>query len=291
MSMTTEKNNACNFFIAYCEKVWDRIRYARAAGNRISEVTITENLLFDFWYASRKERLPVKLYEAKAERLNGNDLEMFIETSKGFLRLCCQAKMMSKRDNYPSVFHEVRGIPQIELLLNYASKVGGIPVYLLYNYTDDYRTINNLELATGIDAEHYGISCCSAQLLDFIVKIYAMFGKKMKAPYFKEMHPHMGKPFGEIICEALGDGNTLIDHFILNPKEYTLEYYQPEYFEDNDDWERVLPPAKIGFITPFEEKLTGTDRRKSDLQQPQYRPKYRLVITREPEQRGIRSIS
>ena len=75
----------CDFFIASSIKVWNRIRFVRSRNNRISGTTITENLLFDFWHAAETDRLRVKLYEAKKEYLNGNDFELFIETSKGFV--------------------------------------------------------------------------------------------------------------------------------------------------------------------------------------------------------------
>jgi hypothetical protein len=56
--------------------IWDRIPFSYSMGFRYSEVTITENLLFDIYkFNINNPSLAINIFEAKNEKANGNDLE------------------------------------------------------------------------------------------------------------------------------------------------------------------------------------------------------------------------
>ncbi|MBV5335244.1 MAG: hypothetical protein JZU49_05505, partial [Sulfuricurvum sp.] len=59
--------------------IWDRIPFSYQWGFKYSEVTITENLLFDIHRFANNSSMVINIYEAKNEKANGNDLELCLE--------------------------------------------------------------------------------------------------------------------------------------------------------------------------------------------------------------------
>jgi hypothetical protein len=114
--------NICDFFKEQSHLVWKRIEFARKLNLRISETTITEELLFRFWRGYYDKKNPIRIFEAKAEHKNGNDLEIFVKTLRGFILLVCQAKITDNKGTYKYFFHKVSGKLQIKLLSDYARK-------------------------------------------------------------------------------------------------------------------------------------------------------------------------
>lgn len=141
----SKSEDTLEFLYQYGSRIWERMRFARVRNQRISETTITENLIFDFWYQAKKDQLPVEIYEAKAEKQNGNDIEIFIETKQGYLLAAFQAKILSKKGKCPNISHKVDNAYQIDLLINYAKRKGGQACYLFYNYFDDEEYHDRLE--------------------------------------------------------------------------------------------------------------------------------------------------
>jgi hypothetical protein len=70
-----EKQDLYSFLQLYSVQTWNKIGFVRRKkGLKISETTITQNLIFDFWQLAAASKLPVELYESKNEKANGNDL-------------------------------------------------------------------------------------------------------------------------------------------------------------------------------------------------------------------------
>src|SRR5689334_16339205 len=115
-----EDFSPCHFFQLLSQYVWDRIGFARKANLRISEVSITEDLLYQFHVAYAHLNMPIRLFESKNEGKNGSDFEVLIKTPSGFVLFACQAKITYKTGNYKSFHHRVSGKKQIDLLLAYA---------------------------------------------------------------------------------------------------------------------------------------------------------------------------
>lgn len=141
--------------------VWRRILFSWQQESNTRETTITENLVFEFWQFAKFGKGVVSLYEFKKEHVRGNDLELMIETPKGYLLFPCQCKMISKQSKYPTIAHKVGKHYQVDLLVDYAKKHGGLPLYMFYNHSlslsqqmEQYESI--------ISEEEYGISVLGA---------------------------------------------------------------------------------------------------------------------------------
>ncbi|WP_303316592.1 hypothetical protein Q4Q34_07235 [Flavivirga abyssicola] len=75
--------------------VWNRIAFARSRkGFKIYETTITQDILHHLALASDISNHGMKLFEAKSEKANGNDIECYIKVNGGFLFFPIQAKLM-----------------------------------------------------------------------------------------------------------------------------------------------------------------------------------------------------
>jgi hypothetical protein len=85
-------NNFLNFFSV---SIWDRIKFTRKHnGLKIYETTITQNFLYQIKLSIPSNESCFHMFESKNEKTNGNDLEIFIETSKGYIFFPTQAKII-----------------------------------------------------------------------------------------------------------------------------------------------------------------------------------------------------
>lgn len=125
---------------------WDRIGFVdsqnrgrRAAGRPelpITEETITENMLVELAASGpfNSRRIPfVELWEAQYEPTEGNDLDLWVRYSFGWVHFMVQSKRLYENLRYKEIWHENRHGMQVDLLIN-ASNGKGIPLYLLYNH-------------------------------------------------------------------------------------------------------------------------------------------------------------
>jgi hypothetical protein len=87
----------------------------------------------------------IKVFEAADETANGNDLEIAVETGRGYVLLAAQAKMQFKDGRYPAISHRVGDRYQADLLLSYALKVQGWPIYILYKHDNDSHLPSRIE--------------------------------------------------------------------------------------------------------------------------------------------------
>lgn len=272
--------NVCHFFQLLSRDVWSRIAFARAMNLKISETTITENLLYNFYDYFEHYAVPVRLYESKEERRNGSDLEVLVETEQGYILLACQAKITYKTGNYAALHHEVGGLRQIDLLMDYAKLHGGIAHYLFYNCPPDFMlpaTIGEHE-----SIEDNGITHLEAQeLIEWMVTAKGT-RKRPPTPSYTTFHPTMAEPFHELICQLLSHkhaSKTILPATIRQD----ITYYNENQVNSEANWREVTSLATVGYV---QESIVfnGTDET-SDLQpttkEPEpkyYRPKFRLVI-------------
>ena len=66
----------------------------------MNEVTITQNLVREFWVDSRVFDLPIRIFESRNEKANGNDLEVLIETNLGYVMLPIQVKIIKENEEH-----------------------------------------------------------------------------------------------------------------------------------------------------------------------------------------------
>ena len=79
------------------------------------------------------------------ESTKGCDFEFWIgSNNKGWLRYAIQAKKITvSNGRYNSLSHKVAGKPQIDILESYSTANKAIPLYCLFNYSDQVGSINS----------------------------------------------------------------------------------------------------------------------------------------------------
>ena len=154
----------CNFLQLLAYDTWQRVEFGRTRnGFKVFETTITQNILYEFCvYTDIFPEIPMRIFEAVNEPLNGNDIELIIQTSQGYIIAPLQAKILYSSDDYKAMEHG----NQINDLITYAASVGGTPLYLLYNYCSDPMFKHSANLC-GIPftKEQFGCSLVSANYL------------------------------------------------------------------------------------------------------------------------------
>jgi len=282
----------CQFLYYHATYIWDKIGFSRRKGLRISETTITEGFVFDLWQYAERQKLGIEIYEATSERANGNDVEVFVELNNEYISLPCQAKIMDKSGRYAKIGHRVGAELQIDLLIDYAKKEGAIPGYLLYNHETDKHALAVLKLHRPDDLSHWGISWTPAMTIEDIYFYRTKTGSKKvkKLPVFASIHPSIGSPFADFVCQLLHDPEPwkteLLDYGKKNGYEVILK--SASSVRRGNDWEPWSPGAKIGYITQ------ANLGREMDLRAKQpagFRPKYRILFSLERRQSAIYSVS
>jgi len=167
----------CSLFQAAAHDTWLRIRFSRRVpGLKIHETTITQNLVYELNLL--QQRLGIRnfrIQESLNEKSNGYDLQVVIRQRDGWYTYNIQSKILyhpSRRsgvDNlvdgtYPRLRHRVGGQAQVDVLINHSSSLGGIPLYMLYNFVSMPITERRI---CGILAQSSQYGCCliSAQRL------------------------------------------------------------------------------------------------------------------------------
>ena len=266
----------CRFFQEQSQETWDQINFMRHLNLSINETTITQNLLFKFWRLARFGSLPVKLYQAIAENVNGNDLEIFVETKLGYFFIACQSKITNKKYKYAHIYHRVGKDYQLDLLVNYAKRFGWMPAYLFYNYipsmlqSPDFRAVRY--------QRDYGITICNARPLFIDLSIRKILGQTPVIPSFNDIHPHFATPLHQFICDLLND-RVFSEAAASFPTIPDFQWYTKAQVSNEETWREVLPPPAIGRIN----ELNITDEIKQEINSAlAFRPKYRLVVSKPP---------
>lgn len=231
--------------------IWDRIPFSYNIGFRYSEVTITENLLFDIHkFNVNNPTLKINIYEAKNEKANGNDLELCLEIEPNkYVILVIQAKKLYfTTQKYRSISHKVNGTYQIDLLEDYAKRQKAIPLYMFYNYAPDFKNKNK---------KYYG---CTLVFSQFIRKHYYLKASSFswKIPTFDELHQnHHAVPLHTLALSGLQIKKT-IDKCYKNYNVYTKDE-----LIDNKRWVEIFDKNNQDF---------------SKYISDEFEPKYRVIL-------------
>jgi hypothetical protein len=280
-----KKQDLYSWLQLYSVQTWNKIGFV---SNRkllkINETTITQNLVFDFWQLAAASKLPVELYESKNEKANGNDLEIVVETSKGFLLFPCQAKIIQKNNRYNTIHHKNKSssVYQMDMLLNYANQHSGIPIYLFYNFYSNYKRCYQIEEEIGFPLDYFG---CSIIAANFLKQYFPPKEKNEKGkpviPSFEDLHPYTAFTFPDFFKDVQNmDGTDFLN--AIGYSEKNVHYYSNTELQNDKLWEDMAPLPAIGFIIDdakekaFKESLI----KKS---QP-FNPRYRLVLPRKRRQ-------
>ncbi|MVM42309.1 hypothetical protein GO730_39130 [Spirosoma sp. HMF3257] len=175
----------------------------------------------------------------------------------------------------------MRGVKQqqVKTLINYADLIGGIPIYLFYNYCSDKATTDFIRRFTGVDVELYGCSYVNANQLS---NAYLKGMKWKPIPNFTLIHPAMALPFFRLF-ELIG-GSRIVDPSLRNStinkagadevprrlKEYSLD----ELVAD-DTWIKTSTTADTNILPSKDQLLKDQDNAE------EFNPSFRIVFTDE----------
>lgn len=287
----------CDWLKGFSFNIWEKLYIVFTSSRlKLSETTITQDLVFNFFMISKYHESHVYIYESTDEKANGNDLEILVDTPKGFLKLVVQAKCIKKNLRYPSVAHMVGIDQQIDLLLKYSKKHKAIPLYLFYNTDTRFSLEENL-LPTSIRKELFGCSLVHAnQLKDkFFGKRINKHGfKAWKIPSFDDINPSISVPFHVLACDMLSmSAKEIVTHPVFGKSSLNdFKFFSFQEIKSDPNWNDLLPPAAIGRITVPAVDLEinrGFSRKENNISG--FNPSYRIVISREPRKGGLHLIS
>lgn len=261
--------NTCNFFRFVSCDTWKRIKLARRGGFKIYETTVTQNILYYFYLFRLRNSSNIQLFESTDEKTNGNDLEILINTSSGYIKLPTQAKIIYSNGKYSALKHK----NQIHDLISYAAlpTVKGIPLYIFYNYYDSGFNFPSSLCNLAVKKEDYGCTFCNAFTLK---NNFATLGvdadgyQNWVIPTFTDLHPQYCDPFWRIVCchSSTDDINNLkgilkVGDLKLDISTYTLDqlnkerFWRPLNMDDNDNKSKNLDRSnesgEIGFNPRF----------------------------------------
>lgn len=274
----------CAWSQLYAALTWNKVGFTtRSKVIRISEISFTQDLVFNFWMMASDNKLPVKIYESTNEKANGNDLEIFIETDDGYLLFPTQCKLIKRNGTYPTITHKVRTSNQIDLLIDYAKQRNAVPLYLFYNWYPDIDLMDQLEFMKSYPMESYG--CTLASAINLKEKF---FGKKIKKdgtrswliPDFKRLHPSMAFPWHFLMCAA---ESHLISSFMTMTginNNSKLHYYSWEEMSDHELWTNLAPKG-IGYIPGESQREVMEVMRQKPA--PVFIPAYRIIISKDDQ--------
>jgi hypothetical protein len=125
----------CNTFVAMARKIWKQLGTARALGINRGEETVTDDFLLDVQTAHPIEVATFQ-FNKPAEAITGADWEWWLTDGRKWAGLLIQAKILNPKSNlYSAIKHNVRGRPQIDIILEQASYKNIPALYFFYNHT------------------------------------------------------------------------------------------------------------------------------------------------------------
>lgn len=139
-----------DLFFLFSSLVWEKLEFFKNKGADFAKVD-ERQLTNDFVSCianlihNDKMQLPLRLFQAKNEKVNGADLELIICLSDNqYVVFHCQAKRLYvENKSQASYFAMKQHKKQVSDLLGYAQKTNAVPLYFFYNYVD--KDITNEE--------------------------------------------------------------------------------------------------------------------------------------------------
>jgi hypothetical protein len=272
---------------------WEELEgYAKFSSSKVGEVRITEVLVSQIIYALCQQRVqvPIRLFHAKDEKANGNDLEIVIPVGKNEnIILPCQAKRLyveTVKDNLKAKYKKISHLldegkstqrEQICSLLDYAKHkdVQGFPLYLFYNYTEF-----NPEKAEEYPLkELFGCTLVNANVV--YDKFYSKESKKITLFTFQDIHPP-AKPLTTLLdLKKISQLKTL---FGESTQDFNVKIYSNDDLLKQSWWEEQCPPMSVdpdrkGATITLEELFSQP----KTYEETPFNPKYRIMVLNEPE--------
>jgi hypothetical protein len=259
-----------DWFSWFSVDTWDRLSLSA----KLSEPTVTETLVIDLERLIKNEfpRLPFRLFHAKNEPKNGNDLEIILPLGNDkYVIFPCQAKRLYSTE----VYEQMRHHGQIEKLIKYAKSKGGYPIYLLYNCIADKEYIKK-EYAKQVKyPEELGCSIISAEYILEKFSNKKSATELFKNPNFKDLHLP-AKPLSIITDSMLPNFIKLLNKDWEQNSRFELKYYSLKEILNTNMWAEVnIKTTRKMFPNIFKNMLNT-----EDYTQP-FEPVFRILLTEE----------
>ncbi|WP_438710323.1 DUF6615 family protein [Aquimarina muelleri] len=276
--------------------VWDRIAFARSRkGFKIYETTITQDILYQLALASEVSKHGVKLFEAKSEKTNGNDIECYVKVNDGFMFFPMQAKLMYSDNSYAQIAHRRGKIDQIDLLVDYAKCKKGYPLYLLYNGFPGSMRLDKLTQSYN-QTKSYGVSFTSAIHIkkNFQNKYGRIKGDPIwRIPTFQDLHTKFSRPFpalANLSNYPLNAHEVIEQKLRFHPVDYDIAVYSKEELLEDNSWVDLTPdngliskPDKNTVTEPVVDCINHTSISNKfgykHASENEFKPKFRLILS------------
>lgn len=255
--------------------IWNRLAFVYSNPQvRLYETTITDELIFQFSEKLQDEGAGYVLQHATNEKRNGNDLEIAIAIKRNhFLIFPIQAKRMYGNRKYQRINHK----GQLQSLLAYAQEIGGIPLYLLYNY---YSLSFEPPKICGLDfrRQHYGCTLVNANYIEATFSPKGRNKTKWKIPQFEDLHPNVALPWHLLFHQP-----NYFQSFSKSPINseigFPINYYSEEVLVNMGNWKPVVHQSDSSAIQIFADELRHIEEESSV-----YSPRFRIVLNPFKEQ-------
>lgn len=275
----------CRLLRELSRDTWNRINFSRSRlGLKIYEVTITQNLIYEINRHNSKSM--ISIFEAIDENTNGNDIELYIQTKDGYLFFPIQSKIVYKNQAYPKMEHG----NQIHELINYAAVRGGVPLYLLYNFSPDFLFSGDIR-GISCSSSDFGCTLIDAKYLlnNFAFKRTDKNGnKRWNIPTFHDLHPNQAIPWFIPFCieKAEADKKRVFEKAFptFNTDQLSnMKTYSMSDIEESKGW-IPLDISKPGYEEVESVKIESKPKKydgiiEGDSQNDiKFSPKFRLVF-------------
>lgn len=269
--------NLCTELERLSHETWDRIMFARTRrGLRIYETTLTQNILFSLRrFQERCTDYSLSLFEAIDETTNGNDIELIVQTSRGYLKLPTQAKLLYGNLKYTAISHPGRRGYQVDDLIHYALSIGGIPMYLLYNHVPHHHPAFRDHGCTMLTADYIKNNFSPAR---------ATTVTRWSIPGFYDLHlPAL--PWHHLICNLLiaEDALVFLRELDQNIDIEELQFYTQEELEGDERWQEFEAiEGTEGFELIEDDHGNENEIFREDPIQ-EFNPRFRVIISNEEQ--------
>lgn len=165
---------------------------------------------------------------------------------------------------------------QMDMLIDYAKRNKGIPVYLLYNFYSNYKRVFQIEEEIGLQLAFFGCSIISADYLKAnFPPVIKKETQKNAVPTFEDLHPYVASPFQNFVNDL--QGIDIKDWLFENNCSLNdVRFYTKEELNFDKLWEDMAPLPAIGFV--IDETKEKELRKLLSKNSTPFNPRFRLVF-------------
>jgi hypothetical protein len=254
----------CELFESIATDTWYKIIRNHRTSNQAREIGLTSDIVSEI--EDNRLSFPnigVWALEARNERTNGNDMDIFVETATGqFLWWALQAKVL----NLDGTYHDIAtlrsgGQYQWDKLNRFSAASGCVVRYLLYNGLANYHYNGNDICTRNFNEDQFG--CSLVKTTD--VERLALAGPLS----FHDFHPNLAQPWRIITCCLFNTRNEKATYYTAAQVREAVGIYS------NSSGNTTIQDAKNNNLRLNEFSVNAINDFSSAVER---KPAYRIVI-------------